>query len=63
MHRAAKRGLPTPQPPTPVALPLNRLWEMLTDEDRRRTLATLSRIVARQLPPPLDDKGVTHEAH
>jgi hypothetical protein len=40
---------------------LNQLWKALTDEDRRRTLATLSQIVAKQLQPPPGAKEVAHE--
>jgi hypothetical protein len=40
---------------------LNQLWKALADEDRRRTLTTLSQIVAKQLQPPPDAKEVAHE--
>jgi hypothetical protein len=40
---------------------LNQLWKTLADEDRRRTLATLSQVVAKQLQPPPDAKEVAHE--
>ena len=33
-------------------LALNRLWEVLPEEDRQRTLQLLSRLVAQQLQPP-----------
>lgn len=59
--RIAKRGLPTASPNPPPALYLNQLWQALTDEDRRRTLTTLSQIVVKQLQPPPDAKEVEHE--
>ena len=37
---------------------LDRLWSLLTDEQRQRTLVTLSGIVVRQLDAPRDDKEV-----
>jgi hypothetical protein len=37
------------------------LWNLLTDEQRHRTLATLSRIVVRQLDAPRDDQEVRNE--
>jgi hypothetical protein len=40
---------------------LNQLWQALPDEDRRRTLTTLSQIVVKQLQPPPDAKEVEHE--
>jgi hypothetical protein len=45
----------------PGALCPNQLWETLTEEDRQRTLATLSQIVAKRLQPPLGGKEVAHE--
>ena len=33
-------------------LALNRLWGVLPEEDRQRTLQLLSRLVAQQLQPP-----------
>jgi len=45
----------------PRALYLNQLWKALTDEDRRRTLTTLSQLVAKQLQPPPGAKEVEHE--
>jgi len=41
---------------------LGQLWSRLTDEQRRRTLVTLSGIVARQLDAPRDD-GEVRDAH
>jgi hypothetical protein len=40
---------------------LNQLWNALADEDRRRTLVTLSQIVAKQLQPSPVAKEVAHE--
>ena len=40
-----------------AALYLNQLWKALADEDRRRTLTTLSQIVAKQLQPPPRREG------
>jgi hypothetical protein len=40
---------------------LNELWKTLAAEDRRRTLATLSQIVAKQLQPPPLEKEVANE--
>lgn len=59
--RIAKKGLPTAPSKPPAALYLNQLWKALADEDRRRTLTTLSQIVAKQLQPPPDAKEVEHE--
>jgi len=56
----AKRGLPTAPSKPPAAFYLNQLWQTLTDEQRRRTLTTLSLLVAKQLQPP-DAKEVEHE--
>jgi hypothetical protein len=46
--------------PSPV-LSLKELWKALADEDRRQTLAALSRIIAKQLQPPPQEKEVAHE--
>jgi hypothetical protein len=40
---------------------LDQLWTLLTDEQRQRTLTTLSGIVLRQLDAPHDDTGVRDE--
>ena len=39
-------------------LSLDQLWSRLTDEQRQRTLVTLSSIVVRQLDAPRDDAEV-----
>jgi hypothetical protein len=36
-------------------------WDRLTDEQRRRALATLSSIVVRQLGTPRDEREVRDE--
>jgi len=41
---------------------LDQLWSLLTDEQRQRTLATLSGILVRQLDAPRDD-GEVRDAH
>jgi hypothetical protein len=40
---------------------LDRLWTVLAEADRQRTLRTLSRVVVQQLLPPAKDKEVAHE--
>jgi hypothetical protein len=40
---------------------LDYLWDRLTDEQRQRTLVTLSSIVIRQLDAPRDDPEVRDE--
>ena len=40
---------------------LQPLWDRLTDEQRQRTLVTLSGIVMRQLGAPRDDQEVRDE--
>ena len=39
----------------------DQLWSLLTDEQRRRTLVTLSGIVLRQIDVPRDDLEVRDE--
>ena len=49
-------------PPAPAAsLVLDQLWNRLTDEQRQRTLATLSSVVVRQLGAPRDEREVRDE--
>jgi hypothetical protein len=59
--KIAKRGPTTAASKPSAALYPNQLWKVLADEDRRRTLTTLSRIVAKVLQPPLSTKEVEHE--
>jgi hypothetical protein len=59
--RIAKGGPPTGPSKPPAALYLKQLWTALAAEDRRRTLVTLSQIVAKQMPPPPGTKEVAHE--
>ena len=40
---------------------LDQLWNLLTDEQRQRTLVTLSGIVLRQLDAPRDEQEVRDE--
>ncbi len=40
---------------------LDQLWSLLTDEQRQRTLVTLSGIVVRQLDAPCNDQEVRDE--
>jgi hypothetical protein len=40
---------------------IDQLWDRLTDQQRQRTLVTLSSIVIRQLDAPRDDQEVRHE--
>ena len=52
-------------PPRPSVIgssTLPQLWSLLTDEQRQRTLVTLSSIVVRQLDAPRDD-GEVRDAH
>ena len=57
----AKKGAPTVLSKPPAVLYPIPLWKALTDEDRRRTLTTLSQIVAKQLQPLPAAKEVEHE--
>ena len=50
-----------PRPPVARHSELNRIWSLLTDEQRRRTLATLSGIVVRQLDAPPAELEVRDE--
>jgi len=42
-------------------VPLNQFWVLLKQHQRDRILATLSRVVAKQLTPPPKDKEVGDE--
>jgi hypothetical protein len=42
-------------------LAIDRLWSLLTDEQRQRTLLTLSGIVLRQLDAPRNEPEVRDE--
>ena len=59
-HEAPQSLLP---PRTAIVRPsaLDQLWNRLTDEQRQRTLVTLSSIVIRQLDAPRDDQEVRDE--
>ena len=61
MRHHRSRSVP-PRPPEPTRrVPLTRLWQALPEADRQRTLLTLSRIVAQQLPRPPAEKEADHE--
>ncbi|MGH9343816.1 MAG: hypothetical protein ACRD19_08660 [Terriglobia bacterium] len=49
-----------PRPPI-ERLALDDLWNLLSDEQRHRTLATLSGILVRQLDVPREEKEVPDE--
>ncbi len=59
-HEAPQSSFP-PRPPIVAPLALDHLWNLLTDEQRQRALATLSSIVLRQLDAPRDEKEVRDE--
>jgi hypothetical protein len=42
-------------------LPTDQLWHLLTDEQRQRTLITLTGVVLRQLDAPLNAQEVRDE--
>ena len=50
-----------PRPPVVGRVELVQLWSQLTDEQRQRTLVTLSGIVLRQLDAPRKDQEVRDE--
>jgi hypothetical protein len=50
-----------PRPSVVGSLEIDRLWSLLTDEQRQRTLVTLSRIVVQQLDAPPDGQEVRDE--
>jgi hypothetical protein len=55
---------PHRSPPRPLAVDavaLDQLWRLLTDEQRQRTLITLSGIVLRQLDAPRDEREARDE--
>jgi len=58
-RRRNRRSPPRPSVVRPLAL--DELWSLLTDEQRHRTLVTLSGIVLRQLDAPRDDREVRNE--
>jgi len=58
------RRCPHRSPPRPSAgggVALDHLWRLLTEEQRQRTLSTLSGIVLRQLDAPRDEREVRDE--
>jgi hypothetical protein len=50
-----------PRPPVIGRVELVQLWSQLTDEQRQRTLVTLSGIVLQQLDVPREDREVRDE--
>jgi hypothetical protein len=50
-----------PRPSMGLTMALNPLWSQLTDEQRQRTLTTLSGIVLRQLDALRSDEEVRDE--
>lgn len=52
---------PPPRRISVAPLPTDGLWDLLTDEQRQRTLMTLSGIVARQFDGHLDEREVRDE--
>ena len=61
-HVTSRRSRGSP-PRTTIVRPsaLDQLWDRLTDEQRRRTLVTLSSIVIRLLDAPRDEPEVRDE--
>jgi hypothetical protein len=49
-----------PRPANPP--PLDQLWNLITDDQRQRTLVTLSSVLLRQLDIPRDEKEVRDES-
>jgi hypothetical protein len=56
-----RRPRSPPRLSTVKALAADQLWSLLTDEQRQRTLVTLSGIVLRQIDVPRDDLEVRDE--
>jgi hypothetical protein len=62
MRGHSDRPAPPPRPRKPRRrVSLARLWQALPRSDQRRTLLTLSRVVAQQLPRPPADKEADNE--
>ncbi len=61
MHSDVTLVAPPLRPPADVPAAPDPLWRLLTDEQRRQTLSTLSRIVLRQLDAPRNESEVCHE--
>lgn len=56
-HDRSRRSPPHPATP----LPIDQLWNLITDDQRQRTLVTLSRVLLRQLDGARDEKEVPDE--
>ena len=62
MRHTPSRPVPPPRTlKTGQQIPLAGLWEALPQSHRDRTLLTLSRVVAQQLPRPPAGKEVAHD--
>ena len=61
MSRNTAALAPPPRPSTVRPLAIDHLWSLLTDEQRQRTLVTLSGIVLRQLDAPRNNEEVRDE--
>jgi hypothetical protein len=63
--RHALHPVPTGPPPRLLKaipqIPLAHVWETLPPPGRKRTLLTLTRLIAQQLPSPRAGKEVNHE--
>jgi hypothetical protein len=58
----ASRGVAAqPSKPPAKKIALNRMWESLPEERRRRALITLRRIITQQIPLPRSEEEVAHE--
>ena len=61
MRHTPSRPVPPRTAEAGQRIPPTQLWQALPQSDRDRTLLTLSRVVAQQLPRPPADKEVDHE--
>jgi hypothetical protein len=60
-NHAARNYRRHPPPRPPIQLPLDQLWNLISDDQRQRTLVTLTSIVLRQLDVPRDEREVRNE--
>jgi len=58
---ASRGDAAQPSPPPAKKIALNRMWDSLPEERKRRILITLSRIVMQQIPLPRSAEEVAHE--
>ena len=61
MRRTTSPAVPPRSPKASPRIPLTHLWQALPQAERDRTLLTLSKIVAKQLPRPPAGKEADHE--